>query len=628
MKKVFMRICLICLSCLFIFTACTKGDDSVIKGEEIGKEPVFQATDIDFTSGGATDYSIVVPADATDNETTAVSELQYFLNLATGIVFDTIADTDAVWSEQAKYISVGDTSVREAAGVQTDYAQLLDNGYVVKRVGNSIFIAGARDFGTLNGVYGFLRHQVGYRYYAVDEFKVNDASSSKLLDFDWTDVPSFNWREVNYGEIIRDSTIMHRMRFNATEDIYVNGHNSHYSFTLIPPDEYADEHSDWFAENNTQLCYSNKEMQDEYVLRLEEVLKTNTASTVLLGHEDNVYWCDCADCTDMKNKYGTDAAVLVKFTKEVAARVNAWLAETYPERDPLNVICFAYQATVEPPVTYDEATDTYTAVDESMMFDEHTGIMFAPIGADFAVPLTHEKNADAYSQYRGWSALTDRIHLWTYSLYMNHALVLNDTFSSIQDNYKLFVSNGNSTILDQTEHFQPVSAGFGRLKAFIQANLQWNVNADMNALIDEFFVNYFKDAEPAMRRFFDELRHWNNYLIEYKGVTGVVGFDINQADFWPQNLLERWLGYIDEAYAAIEPLQSSDADTYSKLHTRITLESMGIRYLLIDNYASGYSDQVIREMKYSFYNDFYAVNLSNYSELEPIDTLWNSWGIL
>lgn len=538
-----------------------------------------------------------------------------------------MTDNSVSWSEDADYISVGNTTLLAEAGIQPAYETLLENGYIVKRVGNSIFIAGARDFGTLNGVYGFLRYQVGYRYYAVDEFKVDDAKSVKLLDFDWTDVPSFNWREVNYGEIIRNTTIMQRMRFNATEDIYVNGHNSHYSFTLIPYSQYGAEHSDWFAENGTQLCYSNEEMFEEYVIQLEKRLENNTASTVLLGHEDNVYWCSCKDCTEMKNKYGTDSAVLIQFTKKVSERVNAWLAEKYPERGPLNVICFAYQATVDPPVKYDEATDTYVPIDDSVKFDEHTGIMFAPIGADFAVPLTHKKNEQAYNQYRGWSALTNRIHIWTYNLYMNHALVMNDTFSSMQDNYKLFVSNGNSTILDQTEHFQPISAGFGRLKAFVQSNLQWNVYADTNKLIDEFFENYFKEAESSMRQYFDELRHWNNYLIENKGVSGNVGFDINQSEFWPRNLLMRWLGYIDDAYAAIEPLKQ-DSETYQKLFKRIKLESMGIRYLLIDNYESTFSNAEIMQMKMSFYNDFYEVGLSNYSEIDPIETLWNSWGLI
>ena len=104
---------------------------------------------------GQSDYSIVIAADAATNTYTAASELNYFVSLASGVSFSILEADSAVWSESAHYISIGDNAVSEAAGV-TVPETLNSHGFVVRTVGESLFLQGVTSTGDIFAVYDLL----------------------------------------------------------------------------------------------------------------------------------------------------------------------------------------------------------------------------------------------------------------------------------------------------------------------------------------------------------------------------------------------------------------------------------------------------------------------------------------
>ena len=104
---------------------------------------------------GKTEYKIVYPAAATDNENLAVSELQTYFEAATGIVLSTVPDTGLTYAADAKYISVGAATVLDGAEIEFDETLLKQTGVRVVTKGNTIFLAGAHDYGTLYAAYEF-----------------------------------------------------------------------------------------------------------------------------------------------------------------------------------------------------------------------------------------------------------------------------------------------------------------------------------------------------------------------------------------------------------------------------------------------------------------------------------------
>ena len=94
----------------------SKHDENYYKVEV----PEYQKTDDLLIGNGATEYQIVVASDATATVYNAANELNTLIFEATGAVFGIKTDEEVVWSDNAKFISLGDTSIATAAGSAND----------------------------------------------------------------------------------------------------------------------------------------------------------------------------------------------------------------------------------------------------------------------------------------------------------------------------------------------------------------------------------------------------------------------------------------------------------------------------------------------------------------------------
>lgn len=617
----------------------TQGSVREQEKRNVKQELVF--TEFDFLKAGASEYVILTSDAPTANETFAAEELQLFIEEASGAKLDIQKEGE---TQADKYLSVGETKAAEAAGVNPAYDELLNNGFVIQTVEDDCYLKGYSDIGTRNAVYEFLSLCFDYECYAADEICMVATKDLKLPAFELSVKPSFEWREANNGDLIRNATASYRMRFNQNEEIFVTGHLTHNSMTIVNPlvyDYTSEEYKDWYSETlavnplsgtgemlPAQLCYSNADMEKVYIENLLKLLETSKGSVMLMGMEDNVEWCTCEKCTASKEQYGTNSAVIIKFANRVQEAVNQWFKEEHPDREPTKLIFFAYYETVMPPVTYDEKTDTYKAIDESVMLHEDLGIMYAPIGATYAYPLTDTRNAEAEKAIRGWNALTDNVYTWVYSLHPSHAFIMIDTFEVMQDNYKVLLENGTTFIFDQTDHYQETgSSSWSSAKAYVMSKLQWNVNLNMEELLDDFFANYFDKAGDTMQALFNTEREWLVHVYQDLGASGKISDDLSSPDYWSYPMLIEALEQIEQAYDDIEEYQDTDPERYQKLYDRITMESLQFRYILIGNYGTNYDAAELLNMKNLFKHDFERLNITSYAENKDIAELWSNWGI-
>lgn len=617
----------------------TQGSVREQEKRNVKQELVF--TEFDFLKAGASEYVILTSDAPTANETFAAEELQLFIEEASGAKLDIQKEGE---SQADKYLSVGETKAADAAGVKPAYDELLNNGFVLQTVEDDCYLKGYSDIGTRNAVYEFLSLCFDYECYAADEICMVETKDLKLPAFELSVKPSFEWREANNGDLIRNATAAYRMRFNQNEEIFVTGHLTHNSMTIVNPlvyDYTSEEYKDWYSETlatnplsgtgemlPAQLCYSNADMEKVYIENLLKLLETSKGSVMLMGMEDNVEWCTCEKCTASKEQYGTNSAVIIKFANRVQEAVNQWFKEEHPDREPTKLIFFAYYETVMPPVTYDEKTDTYKAIDESVMLHEDLGIMYAPIGATYAYPLTDTRNAEAEKAIRGWNALTDNVYTWVYSLHPSHAFIMIDTFEVMQDNYKFLLENGTTFIFDQTDHYQETgSSSWSSAKAYVMSKLQWNVNLNMEELLDDFFANYFDKAGDTMQALFNTEREWLVHVYQDLGASGKISDDLSSPDYWSYPMLIEALEQIEQAYDDIEEYQDTDPERYQKLYDRITMESLQFRYILIGNYGTNYDAAELLNMKNLFKHDFERLNITSYAENKDIAELWSNWGI-
>lgn len=532
----------------------------------------------------------------TDAETgRAVTELEHFLTAAGCVVTDKAPQT-----------------VRFAG------REIADGGYRIVSDGRTATICAADGYGRLYGAYALLEKSVGFRVYAADEIALSPWQGLPVIDI--TETPSFPLRMYNCADVYYDKTLQDRMRMR-TEIWAGPGSWFHTTFGYLPPETYAAAHPSWYGGldekgKTAQLCYStllrDPEAYDAFFAAVVKVLEKHPDKPNLsVTHEDNIGWCDCPDCRASRERYGTDAAVLIRFINKLARDVGAWCR--LKNRPAPTVVFFAYYATVEPPVT--ETADGIRPIDDDLYVDGNAGVIYAPIDMDYGVPVTDPVNGIHAERMRKWAAVCKKLYVWTYQTNFSYYLVNSDSISVMPANYRFARDLVAYLYYDQGQTNNCHAVCFSELRTFLTANLLWNVDRDMTQLTDSFFRHYFGEASVPMRKFFDEMlenhRRWHEQVTV--GKEWYIYFKIVRPDVWPRDTLDRWLGYLDEAYAAVQTV--SDSVRRETLFNRVRKESVSVRYLYLRLYGGD------RQEKQRLIDDVREIGTTRLCEGKPIDAL-------
>ena len=577
-------------------------------------------SEIKLVENGKCDYVIVYDADETDEliKDFAVSEMQYFFEEATGIKLRATDDSKAKYSASSKYISIGNTSVADAAGVAPS-GLLTINGVQIVTKDQSVFLQGGGRFGTLYSVYEFLKQQFGYEQYAVDEFKIDRGVTDCNLKFMRVfDLPDFEWRLGNNGEYWYGTEFPSRMRMQKIDDIWIKlgGEPWHNYMGTIPKDVYQAEHPDWYSPDGQQLCLTRDVagLSEEVFRRMKIYIEANPyLSNITFTQMDVNVWCTCPSCTAMREQYGVNSASNIKFINIVARKVKEWLAQEHPDRQ-LTICIFAYHAVEEAPAMYNIVTDEYEPIDDSVVLEDNVALFYAPIFANYYYGCDHPQNEKLDTTMKKWQALTDKIYLWIYSNYFGDYLMPYDSMTSMQEKYIYARENNVRYLFDQEQHNQAVGTSWFRLKEYLSSRLAWDVHANPQELTRDFFDHYFQQAAPAMNEYYDEFITYFAYLAEHMGYSGNIGEYIVTTRHFPQGVPKKWLGIIDKAFDAIEPLKAEDPELYTQLYDRILLETLTLRYVDLTLYESTYTPEEFKQKYQSFVADSLRLGLTNWNE--------------
>ena len=145
----------------------------------------------------------------------------------------------------------------------------------------------------------------------------------------------------------------------------------------------------------------------------------------------------------------------------------------------------------------------------------------------------------------------------------------------------------------EVDAYNNKAPNWASLHMYLMSNLGKDVYQDVGKLRKDFFVNYYKDAQEPMEQFYEEFSTHFAYLAETTNLTFnyVTEAAIMEKANWDYGMLTQWLGYIDEAYASIEHYKTENPELYTKLHNRINVESITIRYLTLELYGTRLDDK-------------------------------------
>ncbi len=644
MKYLKNIMCLVlCMTTLFLSVACGKnnGDSSGGNNSSGGgnggnvqeafnlDEYVPSFLNVNLVANKTTDYTILLPQNSTSSEEYAASIIIDVIKNSTGA---TISTTKEGGSLPVKYISIGDTNAAKSAGIDVNSQELGMGGFVLKTVGNNIYVNSDTENGKINGSIILAEKNFGFMYYCEDEVLYVKADTVKVGSFDLTYRPSFDGRNAFSYDTVYNHQNASMLKVNSLTSswdekygeagLWSTLHDMSNVFQLLYVKDYYNAHPEWFYINpayantdftamsdndcysiiqkQTQLCYTeglyNDEvggMFDTFVTNLKEyVLNEPTASLFMLGMGDNEQFCNCDRCKEDIATYKR-SGVMLRFVNKVAREIKRWLKEESgtPNRE-VNLVAFAYLTVMEPPVKY--VNRQPQPIDETVVAEDNVCIRIAPlVNANFYWPINDkDHNTFMANNIDGWSKITSKFTIWDYRVYYHNVVAPYPYWNTIKTNLEIYK---DMNVIDVYHQGIAQTSGvpFGRLDDYIRSRLLYNLEADVRKLTDDFINAYYKQAAPYIKEYIAFLQSYYATTMVDAGYSGSVYTNVFTTNFWSKEALLAIRAIFDKAYASIENLPEEE---YEKMKGRIDVESRFYRFGLLELYSSSFTKAEIAVM--------------------------------
>ena len=645
MKKITSIILLILflISNFCLFNGCDNNKSNSNQGQN-----VVEQTSNFIVKDGKSDYKVITPKNAQSNIESALSEFVGYFNEATGIMLETIRD-DSLQSisEQDKYIIIGQTSFAKNNNLIPTVEEVGHSGYVIKTVGNCIYIVGGSEVGSRFGVYEFLNYilEFDYFYEGIYSLKKN-VVEIPLMKYDIKIIPDFEFNDVQF-EPLNNNEAFRKMSMYNTPVSAIGGLTGHASMGYIPKDEFLNEndpdnyHPKWYMRDLnggdiTQLCYTARGDKKEYELlvkaaasKIQEVMRNNPLSFYFdFSMTDDDNWCDCETCQEIiKRHYGANIAVQIPFLNDLSDYIKNWFKteEGKQYERKFYIKAYAYWTTLEPPLKYNASTGKYTVADDSVFCNDNVIIQVADLQADYTRSMFHDVNRPMYELYRDWSYLCPHMSAYIYCTRYADDLQPFDTFNDMQEYYKYFKSIGVTTLHNYGHNRPGYSTGWNSLKMYLGKKLGIDVNIDFNKTVDKFFDNVYLGASKTMKQLFNEWRYIDEYNTQthsnYAGRTVTYKSILNEK-YFSKPLLERWNGLIEKSLSEIEYLKDIDMSLYNKTYKMIVGERVWINYLHYQIYGVVFKGtDTVKEFSQQLVHDIQFLGIRFRGPSKTIDDL-------
>ncbi len=596
MKKTKIHIFALLLVSVALFAGCKNSSTSNV---DIGK----QTSDY-LIKSGRSEYQIVIPENATNYEQDAANELKDLIEEATAYTLPIVKD-NGLSAKSGKYIAIGNTKLLSESGIAVDNDELGYSGYLMKTVGDDVYLTGSIGKnvpGTVYAAYGFLNKTLGFRQYTSDFYTLNKVSAFTLPQLDVVDIPDIDQRSLGYLALNTNPMYAKRMRLQqfhgatTSNEWVLTGHTMIHS--LLNYESYGAQHPEWYCGGEGILlsnCLSNLELRDTMAQNIINFCEQNTvAQYIQVGMADNFTECHCELCDANRIKYGSYSGIQVDMMNYMSDIVTAWIEKNQPGRE-LKIIMFAYHWGEAPPVKMDE-NGKYVPYHEDLICRDNVGIMWAPVGGDFGISFTAPQAASYYNQVMGWNALTNVKTAYLYCIDFRSYLLNYNNFGSVQENYKFLAENGYEMVYDQANADDTIGGSFEDMRIYVQSRLLWDTDLNYEQLAQEFIQNVYGAGAVGVQKYYDITRSWLTVLQSQNLINGTIYFPLLERSLWPKYLVDSLDAALNEAILAIEPLKDNEPEIYTTLLNRIQRERLTTMYLNLNFYEGYYSEEAYAEL--------------------------------
>ncbi len=607
MKKAVIFI----LSAALLASFCGCSNRNSSPDDTASDTPKFSETNITLTENGQSDYKIVLPLLYSYTEGYAAQELQEILYDATGCKLSIISDSGLSADNAGHYLSVGNTSLLKAqTDIKVSYDTQGESGVQVQTKGNTVYMIGATDRGTLNSVYQFLYYQVGFQTYAYDETYVDYDPSLKVLNFDYVYKPTIEWTLAIEKKVSLDEKTASRMYTYGDSSVAGSGYSGggmeldgsplfslwcHDSTGLVS--EAA--HPEFW--NNGQFCLTNEEGYEAFSAALIERVSSSNSSLVMLGPADVGSVCNCDGCKAAAEQYGGYGGVYMRFANRLAEDLENYFTEQEIDRR-ICLSILAYQGYSKSPTVTGE-DGKILPVDESVVAKKDgnvtVGVCYTPITACYTHAFgdgTCETNKIITENLRGWSSLTDNMFMYTYGTNFSYLTFPYNNWQFMADTFKFYEENNVRFLFDQSDSWNGVGP-MSEMRSYVRSKLAWDADLNAEELIGDFMQTYYGPGAADVKTYFNTLQtHFQTIYTKAGTSDQDCYYAIGTQTFWPRSVILELESILSSAMSAIEK-SGLDADKKALYHDRVEREYIIWKVNELTLYESSLSGAELSELQ-------------------------------
>jgi len=464
--------------------------------------PPMRAPFYALTENGQPLALLIAKAAASRVEGYAVAELQTFVKQMTGAEL-AVAHT----ARAGDYpIYVGAAARGRLAGF--DWAALGDEGFLLRSTGAGLYVAGAKDLGTLYGVYTLLE-RFGVRWLMPGELGevVPATRDLRVGSLDETQRPSFTYRWIEDGRW----ALRNKMNISVEVEGAPIGPqwkwSYHTHFYLVPPEAYYEAHPEWFAlvhgkrrrpadthQQSHQLCTTNPGLIEQMATNVMAFFEEHPEVDILsVAPQDGGGFCECEACRALDEKrpegdawHGRYSKRLAVFNNEVARRVG----KVCPDKIiKVGAYAMYLRAPLDP--GYRPEPNLAVQVCHTYSCNNH------PIDSDCLRQGQYFRK-----ELERWAEIANHLFIYEYYRKGMWGEMPYDQVHVIRHDLPYYKRIGVEGFFTQPARDRWPACG---LNHYIAAKLTWDVDLDVDRLLADYYDAFFCEAAGPMRRYYEGL---------------------------------------------------------------------------------------------------------------------------
>lgn len=463
------------------------------------------AADFTLVQDGAARATVMLGENPTDVEVLARDELVRYVEMATGAALP-------------------------AEGDMPGHVELIVNEAEGLRIGTDVTtdrvrITGSSPVALLMGAYRFLQDHVGCRWFAPGEIgevvppaeTITVPVETTVATPDW-DVRTFFLRDDDgYWWGLRNGLngwyakdFVDSLGTGAGSDLLYQPPGAagfHAWARIMPPEVYRDEHPEYYALVNGrrvegglhsgQICTTNDEVLELISTKAREYFEANpNARYYSVAPNDGYGWCTCDSCMALEEQLGgvrwwqggdlmVTSSRQVYFGNEIAERALQGM-------DDRELIIFAYVSHAPPPI------GTYPHEGVTVWLCHYLPACYAHSWTDPDCP----DNAEFHEYVKGWAQWADRMGYYAYTDKSMWEGLPRPVVRPMMKDLKALYDYGWRRYVAQSS-----ARSFGQNGPlyWVTAKMLWDVDADVDALLADYFPRAYGPAADEMGQFMASL---------------------------------------------------------------------------------------------------------------------------